>query len=56
MMSYYDTFALKMLLSGVIMPPINTLNASYGVKKSPYGAVKGVKNEGICSLIDVNGQ
>jgi hypothetical protein len=55
MTSYYDTFALKMLLSGIIMPPINTPNASYRVKKSPYGAVMGTKNANIGSLNDANG-
>ena len=47
MTSYYDTFASKMLLSGIIMPPISTPNASYQVKKLPYGAVKGTKNASI---------
>jgi hypothetical protein len=56
MTSYYDTFALKMLLSGIIMPPINTPNASYRVTMSPYGAVKGTKNASIGSLNDPNGQ
>ena len=37
------------------MLPINTLNASYRVKKSPYGAVKGAKNASIGSLKDANG-
>ena len=47
MTSYYDTFALKMLLSGIIMQPINTPNVSYRVTKSPYGAVKGTENSSI---------
>jgi len=56
MISYYDTFALKMLLSGIIMPPINAPNASYGFKKSPYGAVMGTKIASIGSINDANGQ
>ena len=55
MTSYYDTFALKMLLSGIVIQPINTPNASYRVKKSPYGAVKGTKNASIGILNDANG-
>jgi hypothetical protein len=49
MTSYYETFALKMLLSGIIMEPINIPNVSYRVTKSPYVAVKGTK---ILVLVD----
>ena len=56
MTSYCDTFALKMLFNGIIMQPANTPNASYRVKKSPYGAVKCTQNASIGSLNDANGQ
>ena len=52
--SYYDTFALQMRLSGIIMLPINTHNASFMVKESPYGAVNGTNNTSIVSLNDAN--
>ena len=55
MTSYYDIFALKMLLSGIIMQPNNTPNASYRVKKSPCGAVEGTQDTSIGSLNDANG-
>jgi hypothetical protein len=44
-----------MLLSGIIMPPINTPNATYGAKKSTYRTVEAAKSASIGSLNDANG-